>query len=262
MPFEGPTGERLRKALLVVVIFLAIFLGDQALTGVLGLRYIGAGVAATNTIAVSGHGEVLAVPDIATFTFSIVSSKATPAAAQADAGAKQNTVSAYLASAGVDKKDIQTSGYSVAPQYEYQQITCIAYPCPPGKQVLQGYEVRQTTTVKVRDTAKAGDLLVGVGSRGATEVSGLSFTFDDPTGVQAQARGKAIDDAKQKAEVLAGQLGVTLVRVVSFSENGSNPAPRPYALGMATSESKAVAPDISVGQNLTTDDVSVTYEIR
>lgn len=263
MPFEGPTGEKLRKALLVTVIVLAIFLAAQATAGIMSLRYIGAGVVATNTINVSGHGEVLMAPDIATFSFSVVSDKATVAAAQADATAKQNAVSDYLGGAGVDKKDLQTSGYSVQPQYEYTQIVCVAYPCPSGRQVLRGYEVRQSTTVKVRDTAKAGDLLVGVGTKGATEVSGLQFTFDDPAGVQAQARGKAIDDAKAKAKVLAKQLGVSLVRVVSFSESGGGYSPQPmYASMDVSTASKAVAPDISVGENKTSVDVSVTYEIR
>jgi uncharacterized protein YggE len=73
MPFEGPTGEKLRKAVFAVVVVLGAFLAVQAVAGVLQWRYIGAGVAAANTITVSGHGENVAVPDIATFTFSVVS---------------------------------------------------------------------------------------------------------------------------------------------------------------------------------------------
>ena len=262
--FEGPQGERLGRAFTIVAWLLAAFLAVQTLAGLTGLRYIGTGIQATNTINVSGHGEIFAAPDIATFTFSVVSDKATVAAAQADATAKANATTAYLKSAGVDEKDIQTSGYSINPTYEYQQVTCIAYPCPPGKQVLTGYEVRQTTTVKVRDTSKAGDLLAGVGSKGATEVSGLTFTFDNPDAVQAQARDKAIADAKAKADTLAKELGVSLVRVVSFNESsGGYPQPMmAYGLGGAATASKAAAPEISTGQNQVTDDVSITYEIR
>jgi uncharacterized protein YggE len=136
--------------------------------------------------------------------------------------------------------------------------------CPPGNQVLKGYEVRQSTTVKVRDTAKAGDLLAGVGTKGATEVSGLNFTFDDPNTIQTQARDKAIADAKTKADALAKQLGVSLVRVTSFNENAGGTGPRPvqYALASGAADTKAVAPEISVGQNNVIDDVNITYEIR
>jgi uncharacterized protein YggE len=136
--------------------------------------------------------------------------------------------------------------------------------CPPGKQTLTGYEVRQSTTVKVRDTSKAGDLLSGVGSKGATEVSGLTFTFDNPNTIQDQERDKAIADAKSKADALASQLGVSLVRVVSFTENsnGGNPRPVEYAMASGASATQATAPNISVGQNNVTDDVTITYEIR
>lgn len=266
MPFEGPTGERLRKALLVTVCILGLFLAVQAIGGLMQWRYIGTGVSATNTISVSGRGEAVAVPDIATFSYSVVSTKLAVADAQADATAKANATTKYLKDAGVNEKDIQTSDYSIYPQYDYQTAVCSGGYCPQGKQVLRGYEVRQTTTVKVRDTAKAGELLAGVGTTGATEVSGLNFTFDNPDTVQTDAREKAIADAKKKADVLAKQLGVSLVRVVSFSENGSG-YPSPYMYGRGATDTmnqsvKAVAPEISVGQNKVTNDVTITYEIR
>lgn len=263
--FEGQTGERVGKILIGVGGLLIAFLAIQIIAGVSNLRYIGAGIPASNTISVSGHGEILGTPDIATFTFSVVSDKDTVAAAQADATAKANALTAYLTGAGVDSKDIKTTDYSVFPRYEYQQANvCAGGYCPPGKQVLIGYEARQSTQVKVRDIAKAGDLLTGVGSKGATEVSGLTLTFDDPTGLQDQARQKAIDDAKTKADELAKQLGVSLVRVTSFSESNSTPGPIPYAsygLGAGAAD-KSMAPAISTGQNKVTDDVTVTYEIR
>ncbi len=273
MPFEGITGERMRKALLVAIVFLGLFLAVSALAGILGLRYIGAGIAASNTIQVSGSGEMLAVPDVAIFSFSVVSQKATVAEAQAEATTKVNAITDYIKAQKIDKKDIQTTDYSVNPQYDYQNAVCPAVApyaggantpvyCPPGKQVLRGYEVRQTTTIKVHDTTKAGDLLAGVGSKGSTEVSGLSFTFDDPTQVQTQARDKAIVDAKKKADVLASSLGVTLVRVVAFSESSSGNTSRATSYDAQTTNSKASSPEISIGQNKVINNVSITYEIR
>jgi uncharacterized protein YggE len=257
----------LGKTLLIIgIVFLAI----TTLGQLRGLRYIGAGVQATNTINVSGYGEAFGAADIATFSFSVSATKPTVTDAQADATAKVNAITKYLTDSGIDKKDIQTTDYSVYPEYEYQSVACpqvsgsAAVYCPPGRQVLKGYTVRQTTSVKVRDTAKAGDLLAGVGSKGATEVSGLQFTFDDPNKLQNDARGKAIADAKAKADELAKELGVSLVRVVSFSENSSGYNPRVYALDAASkgASTAAVAPEISVGQNKVTSNVSITYEIR
>lgn len=251
-----------KTALIIGIVFLAVLTLGQ----LQGLRYIGAGVVAANTISVSGYGEAFGAADIATFTFSAVSEKSTVAAAQADATAKVNAITNYLTGAGVDKKDIQTTDYAVNPQYDYVTQVCSSggY-CPGGKQVLRGYQVRQSTTVKVRDTAKAGEFLTGVGTKGATEVSGLNFIFDDPNKLQDDARGKAIADAKTKADALAKQLGVTLIRVVSFNENsGGYPTPMYYAKDMAVSAqgSAPVAPEISIGQNKVSSNVSVTYEIK
>ena len=264
--FETVMGDTtVRRAVLAIAVALVAFLGIKAVGEFFELRYIGAGVMPANTISVSGYGEAVAVPDIAIFTYSVVSEKSTVAAAQDEATTKANAIADYLKSAGVQERDVQTTGYSVYPQYDYRQVQCITYPCP-GQQMLRGYEVRQTATVKVRDTAKAGDLLTGVGGRGATEVSGLTFTFDDPDAVEAEAREKAIADAKERAEVLARQLGVRLVRVVSFSESGY-PQPLYYAretaLGMGgDTVSLPAAPEISVGENKVTSNVSISYEIR
>ena len=265
--FEGTCGAKVRGAVFAVLVALALFLILEAVQAFMGLRYIVAGIAPTNTITVSGQGDAYATPDIAQFTFSVVSDKATVAEAQADATKVANDITAYLTQAGVDEKDIKTTDYSIAPQYEYQNAVCPQSPassvvyCPPGKQVLKGYEVRQSTQVKVRDTTKAGDLLAGIGTHGATEVSGLSFTTEDPNAVEAAARDKAIADAKTKAADLAKSLGVSLVRIVSFSENnGPQPVYGFEAAGVMST--KAAAPQISVGQNKVTSDVSVTYEIK
>ena len=264
--FSGPMGIKLRKAILAAVALLALFLAVEFVQGVMGLRYIGSGVIPTNTISVSGTGEVYAIPDTGEFTYSVVSTKLTVSAAQADATTKSNAVTAYLTDAGVDAKDIKTINYSISPVYEWRQAACVdTLPCPPsGRQVLTGYEVRKTNDVKVRDTSKAGDLLAGVGSKGATEVSGLSFTVKDPTALEAQARDKAIADAKTKAAELARSLGVSLARVVSFNESsGGYPMPLYYGKGGGVmAETAASAPDISVGENKITSNVSITYEIR
>jgi uncharacterized protein YggE len=282
--FEGSTGEMLRKIVCFAVLILGLFLIVEAVSTLEGLRYIGAGLTATDTISVSGHGEVLAVPNIATFSFSVVADKAAVADAQTQAATVANAITAYLKSAGVADADIQTSGYSVSPQYEYQNAACpqpvpmqmpsapgvssgassgVVVYCPPGKQVLTGYEVSQSTTVKVRDTSKAGSLLAGVGTKGATQISGLTFTIDQPDTVQAEARDKAIADAKAKADALAKSLGVSLVRVVSFNENGSGGVvPMVYNMAAGSSATPAASPTISTGQNNITDDVTIQYEIR
>jgi uncharacterized protein YggE len=181
----------------------------------------------------------------------------------------------------VADKDIQTSDYSIDPQYEYQNAVCpmassadsavsssgmmIPTYCPPGKQTLTGYTVSESITVKLRDLSKAGALLVSLGSAGVSDLNGPSFAVDDPNAVQDQARTKAIADAQSKAGELAKELGVRIVRVVSFTDNNSGVIrPVMYAMGaVANADSKSVAvPEIATGQQKVTDNVTITYEIR
>ncbi len=258
--------QKIQMAAVFAISMLGIFLLVLTVSSLKQFRFIGSGVTATNTITVTGSGEVFAVPDRATFSYSVMTTAKDVTTAQTEVNTKGNAIKDYLKSQGVDEKDIQTSDYSVNPHYEYSQAVCSSGYCPPGKQTLTGYDVNETVTVKVRDTNKAGTLLSGIGSKGATNMSGLSFTIDDQTKLESDARAEAITDARAKANELASALGVDIIRVVGFNEDGY----RPYMYAKATmamdmSESMgggAPAPEIAVGQNKITSNVSVTYEIR
>ncbi len=255
-------------AFLAVLVLLGAFLAVKTLAELKNYRYIGGGVPVSNTITVSGKGEVFAVPDIATFSFSVVEEKKTAAEAQKAATDKINKAIIYLKGKGVGEKDIKTLGYNVYPKYEYQQMRpeiCPQYGCPPGKQVLTGFEVNQTISVKARDTKIAGELLAGIGELNVQNISGLDFTIDDEEKLMAEARKVAIADAKNKAEELADDLEVRLVRIVNFSESGA-PYPMYYGKGLEADGRGGVAtsmpPEVPVGENKIISNIAITYEIR
>src|SRR3989344_5656087 len=189
--------QRMQTAGMFAIAMLGIFLLILSISALKQYHYIGSGVAASNTITVSGDGEVFAVPDTATFSVTVQEEAKDVKAAQEVATKKGNDIKAYLKSQGIDEKDIQTTDYSVYPQYDYIRTPCDTNGfCADGKQTLRGFQVSETLTVKVRDTQKAGDLLAGVGSKGASSVSGLNFTIDDQDALDAEARDKAIAKAK------------------------------------------------------------------
>lgn len=246
---------------------LALFLLINSLKALKEFRYVGSGVTATNTISVSGMGEVFAVPDMATFSVTVREEAKEVADAQDKATKKSNDIIAYLKGAGVEEKDIKTISYNVNPKYEYSQGVCTQYSCPPSKQTLTGFEVYQMLEVKVQDPKKAGELLSGVGGKGASEVSGLSFTIEDEDQLKSDAREEAIADAEAKADELADQLGVNIIRVVGFYEDSGGYQPYAYGKGGIAMDSMAVreaapAPQIPAGENKIVSNVNITYEIR
>lgn len=219
------------------------------------------------TITVTGEGEVLAKPDIGQFSFSVMAEADTAEAAQEQSAESINEIMGYLEEAGIEEKDIKTTGYNVYPRYEWETATDCLFPGECDRErVLRGYETTQTMYVKVRETDKAGEFISGVGSRGATNISGLNFTIDDETALQAEAREKAIADAKEKAEALADDLGMHIVRVVGFNEGGNYGimyAAKGLGGDMAMEESVAnTAPSLPMGENAITSNVTITYELR
>lgn len=217
------------------------------------------------TISVSGEGEVTAIPDIGEFSFSVESDGKTASLAQTDSATKINAILAYLKDKGVEDKDIKTQSYNLYPKYRYEQKHCLMGSYCPGEQVADGFTVSQSISVKVRVVDTAGELISGVGELGATNLSGLSFTIDDPAKLKDEARNKGIAEAKAKAEVLAEQLGVRLGKVIGYSEDGVN-TPREYysvMSDMAKMEGgSAVAPQMPRGDNKIVSQVTLTYQIR
>jgi uncharacterized protein YggE len=256
----------IQKAVLAALIALGLFLGAKAITEVKGWKFIGSGTTATNTIAVSGKGEVFAVPDIARFTIGVTKDAKDVKTAQKEAKQKMNDIIVYLKSAGIEDRDVKTINYSANPKYEWIQPICRPGEACGGQNKLTGFTVSQTIQVKVRkDTDKAGDILGEAGARGATELGSLEFINDDEEKLKADARSQAIADAKQKAEALARELGVTIVRIVGFSEEGGYQPPVMYRqakMEMAVMDSAGAAPELPSGENKIAAQVTVTYEIR
>lgn len=206
------------------------------------------------TISVSGEGKMSAAPDIAELDFGVQAEKQPTAKQAMQMLSKQMTaVLEAVKKAGVEEKDIATEQLSLNPAYDWQN----------GTQTLRGYAASQTLRVKVRDLDKTSDVLGAATAAGANQAGGVQFTMDDPEASRAQARAKAIAQSQEKAKTLAAQLGMTLGKVKSFSESGG--ASPPMLLRAMEMKSAAVAPSappIPAGEQETTVNVNLTYELE
>jgi len=252
--------SKLKGLVLIVLLLAAVALVAYTYLTLREGRYIYSG---PTVISVRGEGEATRIPDIATFSFSVEATAADPAAAQGQSAESLNAIVAHLAERGIEERDIKTTAYNLSPRYEYSQAPCQAGFCPPGRSELVGYTVNQMVEVRVRDTAIAGELIAGVGERGATNVSGLSFTMDDDSEAKAEARAAAVEDAKEKAKQLAGTLDVRIVRMTGFwEEEGGGYPMYDRGYGGEMMESAAVNPAVPAGENTVRSVVNISYEIR
>jgi uncharacterized protein len=258
--------KRLKSLVFLVLILAAVALSAYSYYTWKQSKYVFSG---PTTINVTGKGEVEAKPDLGTFTFSVRAETLTQKEAQEKSADSVNKILAYLKGKGVEEKDIKTTNYSLQPKVRWEQQPCTRDYCPPGKEVQEGFIAEQWVEVRVRDLGKAGELIGGVGENGGTNVSQLSMTFDDMEAKKSEARGKAIADAKAKADQLAKDLGVRIVRMTGYWENDNSGWPVPMygkAMGMdgdmAVSEAAMDAPQVPVGENKVVSTVTITYEIK
>ncbi len=212
-------------------------------------------------IRVTGEGKAVAVPDIAQFSFSVITEGKNIQQIQGDNVKKINQAIDYLKSEGVAKEDIETKSYDLQPRYEYFNCPPTRGVCPPPR--IAGYTLSQTVAVKLRNFDKTGSILAGVAERGANSISQLSFTIDDRVKVENEARAKAIAQAKVKAEAVAQAANVKLGRLLSVSEFTPYPTPGFEGMGMGGAErATTLTPQIESGSKEITITVDLIYEIR
>lgn len=205
----------------------------------------------TNTLVVSGEGKAFATPDIAVISATILTQSKDSKAAQDLNSQRSVKVSEFLKAQGIADVDVKTTGYNIYPQYSYPS---------GGEQYISGYQVSQAYDIKVRDIGKVNTILTGLVSAGANQVNNLGLQVEDPDKAQSEARQKAIDNAKKKAEEIQKQSGIKLGRLVNLSENMSYPGAY-YDRAMSGGLGGG-GPVIQPGQNETSVTVNLTYQIR
>lgn len=209
--------------------------------------------------SITGSGTVYAKADIANLQVGLrTGTKKTPAEATTDSTNKMNAIITAVKALGIEDKDIKTSDYNLNPVYNYTQNK---------GQELQGYEVTQNVTLKIRDLTKIGDVIAKTTEQGANQIGNISFTIDDEYALKNQARELAITKAKEKAVMIAAQSGMKLGEVKSVYENADQVVtPMTYSnakLDMAAASGEAIsAPSIQSGQNEIKVDVTLIYEVK
>jgi hypothetical protein len=242
----------------LLVVVLIFFVGFKARNEMEQYNYIGKIVHDRDTITIQGNGKVTAKPDIALINLGVTTEGVSVKDIQTKNTNKMNAIIAALKAMDITSKDIQTSNYSIYSRYDWKD----------GRQMILGYTVSQDIAVKIRNLDSIGDVLAKAGELGMNQTGGVSFTIDEPEALREDARAKAIEDAKKKAEQLASKLGLHIVKVVTFTE-GFQGNGFPMATPMLKTMSdggrggEAVpSPDIQSGSLDVVSDVSVTFEVR
>jgi hypothetical protein len=204
------------------------------------------------SIAVVGQGDVQVRPDMATVTVGVTTEAESASEAVKENNASMAQLLKTLRAHDIADKHVQTSNFNVSPRHSVDRDRR-----EPPKVV--GYTVTNQVNVKVMELARLGAILDAVVQAGSNRIQGVGFSLAEPGPHLDQARRKAMDDARHRAELYAAAAGVKLGEPLLISEQGVPATPR-FALGARLAMAADEVP-IAPGEQTLSAHVQVTYAI-
>lgn len=206
-------------------------------------------------VTVSGTGMVAGTPDTLLLAMGVEVTRGSVDAALGAANGDLGKVIAVLKKNGVADADLQTSGLTIDPDYDYG----------PGGPTLTGYQVSESLNAKLRDLDQAGTAISAAANAGGNDVrvNGISLDLESDSLLVKAARDEAFADAKAKAEQYAKAAARGLGAVQSISEQTTQSPPQPYPLkaGFASAGSPPAPVPVQPGSAQVMVSVTVVWAL-
>lgn len=210
----------------------------------------------TANIIVNGTGHVLVNPDVAIVQFGAQATQPTLNDATTDVSNRISAILSIVKGMGVSDNDIKTVSYSISPQYNQIKNN-------NETPRIVGYSVSNIVQVKIRKLDNVGKIVDAAVNAGANTLGGLTFTIDDSSKAEADARKQAVQNAMDKAKQLTDAAGVKLGEMIYISENVNSPQPlsnRFFGAAPAAADSVGPGP-VQSGQLEVSVNVEIHYTI-
>ncbi len=201
------------------------------------------------TFEVEGTGKTTVVPNVFQIEFSVNETGSTQKEAQNKGNDKLDKAISELISIGISKKDIQTIGYYVNPNYDFTE----------GRRIT-GYSININTSVKSKNIDKINkslDKLIELG----INVGGINYTVEDEESYKSKARQLAVDDARKKAQDFAKATGFKLGKIASIKEV-TEPRILPTLAKSTISQVEGGGTNIQPGSTDITSKITISYYIE
>lgn len=202
----------------------------------------------------SGEGSVKRAPDRAWVQVSVESRAKSPREAQKLNADAMSAVLQKLKGSGLSGDAIQTRGYDLQPEFDYNN----------GRQTLRGYVARNGVELRVDELPRLGEFIEQAVSSGATSVGGVRFDLKDRASAEREALRLAVEDARRRADAAAAGGGMRIDKIVRIEEHriSVNPPPRPMMAMRAEVAQSAAEPPIEAGELEVRSAVTLTATMR
>ncbi|MEP3231658.1 MAG: SIMPL domain-containing protein [Hyphomicrobiales bacterium] len=230
-----------------------------ALTG-LGLTDANAHDKMPAKFSILGTGTIVTEPDVAFISTGVVSKGKTAEKALSKNSNSMANIFKVLEDAGIERKHIQTSNFSVQPRYVHHRPNKGEERRPPR---IVGYEVNNTVTVKIVELDNTGKVISEVVKFGSNSLGNIRFDVSNRQELMDEARVKAVKDARRKAEIYTKAAGISLGKVLAISEGRAAQQPRRFkAAARSLAVAEAAPAPVSGGEASISVQVNMTWELE
>lgn len=220
------------------------------------LMLIGASALAEKTLNVTGSGTVYLDADIAYASLGVSYTGADLSVIQQQANETIEAVCQAMEEVGLDAKNISTDNINIYPMYDYSQ----------NDVKLTGYRIDERLSIHTEDIDALGAYIDAAFAAGANTFDSITFSVKDDSQAKKDALKKAVQDAREKAEVIAEASGEEIDSVITISENAQysyyNRDTKAYTADIAPMAAEGSATTVRVAQINVSADVQISYRLK
>jgi uncharacterized protein YggE len=200
-----------------------------------------------NTIDVTGEGIVRVVPDEVTINIRVENTGENTKTLKEQNDATISEVLKFLKKMDIADKDVRTEYMNLNKNYDHNSKTYT-------------FAANQSLSVKLRDLKKYEAVMKGLIDTGINRIDGVSFSSSKEESLKSEARKKAVENAKMKAQEYVSVLNQTVGKAVSISEFNNSGGPQPmYKMAMMDSSSGGGGQTIALGEMEIKTTVNVSF---
>lgn len=203
-----------------------------------------------NTVTVTGEGKLSVTPDQALLSVGADFKDKDAAKAKAQNDAVISKMIAFLKKSGLSDKDFKTERVSLYKSSDYQAKQDYFY-------------ASQSISITLNSLDSYEKIMEGLMEAGANTINNVEFKSSKLASYETEIRGKAVENAKKKAEDYAKALNLKVGKAVAVTDNSQTIFPRVYAMKMAEASSgDAQKETLAVGEIDVTTNVTIAFELK
>lgn len=208
------------------------------------------------TISVTGQGLVSSVPDQVEIAIGIENNGKNVKDVKKENDQSMARILSAAKEFKVDEKDLQS---------EYVRIDAEYVPDERGNAPRKSFVARRTVRILLRDMNSYDALIAKLFDAGANVLNNVDFRSSKRLALESDARKLAIADAKKKAALMAGELGLSLGKAVEISDQAigsEGPSHRGGMMAMAKVAMDSAGPTLAAGQLEVASQVGIIFELN